>query len=878
MRFNTNLSEDHCFESPSPEDAPRNMGSSDIDENTDCLSDSSSAFEDDDPLSRLWWKNDSAESIETGNASEVNFNMGLMESSDDSESDNIPEDRSDGPDTFYPISDHEFLQVPSSLKSLRERLLGDYRCPESQPELPPCFRQLTLSEIYSLQHYSTWVRTNGTVEAYRLHAEVLACASKTVILSLREVKKLAQSLTDFKPRKVDMCPRSCIAYTGDYKMLTHCPYVSSGKNSACNEPRYRPLTSRSSRLQKPRAEVQILPVMATIRAMYANANTSRLMRNRDSCLKEALHLIATAATRRYSDYGNSQVHLLQYERLGLFREPRDVALAISSDGAQLTLKKQSNTWLLIFLILNLPGSIRYKTSVTIINFATPGPNPPGDIESFLWPVFEEMAKASEGIWTWDAVDSSYFCLRACISMALGDMLGSAKLNGMAGHTALHGDRFSMVRGAKSSLTKGSKSQYYPISPPDNDRYNPQRPAAYDLSNLPMRTQQSYWETIERLEKARTKKDKAEIMKMSGVSRLPLCAASVAFLHPTFFPLDPFHIFYENDLPFIWDTWTILSKDDDRVHLPAEKAQALGHFISLAMETLPPVFCGPVRDPFLKRQSQYKAYEWMALLHWYIVPMGIELGFDPAVLKNFSRFVRAVEFSMTIEPRSEKDLEELRSLIITFLEEYERLYIGDNPEKIHRARLCIFQLIHVPLHIQWNGSIRLGSQATVERSIGEMGHKIRSKKAPFSNLANLIYQRELLKILALYYPEIDPSAAIRPPNQVPPPQKLFQKRRVAFTKLGSNSEISKEIDTLSKKLSINLDDPDTVIQRYGKLKLSNGHVLASRCSYPEWKTGRRRSEWFEVRAALSLTFAYILNIELREYNALMNWVQGLNWGA
>lgn len=96
-----------------------------------------------------------------------------------------------------------------------------------------------------------------------------------------------------------------------------------------------------------------------------------------------------------------------------------------------------------------------------------------------------MAMASEGIWMWDAVDSSYFLHRSCISMALGDMLGSAKLNGMAGHTAIFGDRFSTVKGAKSSRIKGSKSQYYPTAPPANESYNPGRPEVYNLLNIPM---------------------------------------------------------------------------------------------------------------------------------------------------------------------------------------------------------------------------------------------------------------------------------------------------------------------------------------------------------------------------------------------------------
>ncbi|KAF8814891.1 hypothetical protein BYT27DRAFT_7032812, partial [Phlegmacium glaucopus] len=55
-----------------------------------------------------------------------------------------------------------------------------------------------------------------------------------------------------------------------------------------------------------------------------------------------------------------------------------------------------------------------------------------------------MAQASEGIWVWDAIESSYFVHRAHLCMVNGDMLGSAKCSGMAGHSALFGDHFTMV--------------------------------------------------------------------------------------------------------------------------------------------------------------------------------------------------------------------------------------------------------------------------------------------------------------------------------------------------------------------------------------------------------------------------------------------------
>jgi hypothetical protein len=99
---------------------------------------------------------------------------------------------------------------------------------------------------------------------------------------------------------------------------------------------------------------------------------------------------------------------------------------------------------------------------------------------------------------------------------------------------------------------------------------------------------------------------------------------------------------------------------------------------------------------------------MALLHWYIIPIGIELGFNSIVLQNFSQFVQAMEFSMTLLPRSESDLEGLRKIIVDFLKGYEKIYVGGNQEHISRFRLCIFQLIHIPQNILWNGSIRVSS--------------------------------------------------------------------------------------------------------------------------------------------------------------------------
>jgi hypothetical protein len=192
-------------------------------------------------------------------------------------------------------------------------------------------------------------------------------------------------------------------------------------------------------------------------------------------------------------------------------------------------------WLLIVVLLNLPPEICYRSKNVIFPLAIPGPLAPGNIESFIYPLFEEMAQASVGMWTWDAVDSSYFVLRAYLCGVKGDMLGSAKLSGMAGHSALYGDRFSLVQGARPAKEGGgAKAQYYPISPPQGEKYNP-KCAVVNLDNLPLRGQRHYWKTIERLEGAATKKELQSIVQKTGISHLTMCAASPAFSHPYSFP-------------------------------------------------------------------------------------------------------------------------------------------------------------------------------------------------------------------------------------------------------------------------------------------------------------------------------------------------------
>ncbi|EGN97575.1 hypothetical protein SERLA73DRAFT_23872, partial [Serpula lacrymans var. lacrymans S7.3] len=267
---------------------------------------------------------------------------------------------------------------------LQAKLLDGYKCPVVPPSSVSEPSSLTDLEIHSLKHYIAWKKSNGTVKAYELHAQVLQQATQLDILSLYAVCKLAGSLAKVEPVKIDMCPRSCIAYTGDFKDLKPCPHTIKGR-IACGEKRY---TAGSK--PKPRAQMPYVSFISIIQAMFANKQSSQLLRYRDRYLQETLKLLAVGsqssgvqAQARYSDFPSGSVHEHHYKNMGLFQDERDIAFALSTDGAQLTMKKQSDTWILILILLNLPPESRYLSNNIILTMAIPGPQSPGNIESFV---------------------------------------------------------------------------------------------------------------------------------------------------------------------------------------------------------------------------------------------------------------------------------------------------------------------------------------------------------------------------------------------------------------------------------------------------------------------------------------------------------------
>src|SRR6202012_178586 len=208
------------------------------------------------------------------------------------------------------------------------------------------------------------------------------------------------------------------AFTGEFKNLRSCIYVRD-KNGPCGEPRY-------DKNDRPRAQMLYTPISPVIQSYYANEEMARAMRYRHDHLQEALEKMGSNPyPSEYSDFANSINHI---NNSHLFQNETDTAITISGDGAQLTMKKQSDVWVLVVTILNLPPDMRSKANNIIIPLVIPGPSSPGNVESFVYVLYEELAKLSVGVWTKDALSGNFFLLKVYLCGVLGDMLGSAKLS------------------------------------------------------------------------------------------------------------------------------------------------------------------------------------------------------------------------------------------------------------------------------------------------------------------------------------------------------------------------------------------------------------------------------------------------------------------
>jgi hypothetical protein len=308
---------------------------------------------------------------------------------------------------------------------------------------------------------------------------------QALIDTLKNTKKCIQSLSGFRPVHYDCCTSSCICYTGPYETLLKCP--------KCNTDRYK------ADGMTPQAYFQYLPIIPWLHAMVSNSPYARKMQYRASHQHDPTKVTDIFDGAHYFLLRESFV-TVGGEKLPnwFFSDPRDVALGLPTDGFGPFKHRTKTAWPIILFNYNLPSEERILKKNIISVGVIPGPKKPGDSDSFLWPLVQELLQLELGVSAFDAITTTVFLLRAYLIVVFGDIPAVSMIMCMKGHNGCSPCRMCEIQGIcipSSQVT----THYVPL----HHENFPNSQHQYDATALPLRNHASFIEQAQEVQSALT---------------------------------------------------------------------------------------------------------------------------------------------------------------------------------------------------------------------------------------------------------------------------------------------------------------------------------------------------------------------------------------
>lgn len=202
-----------------------------------------------------------------------------------------------------------------------------------------------------------------------------------------------------------------MAFTGEHSELDTCPHPR------CGQPRFHPAPS----LKRPRKTYIYIPLIDRLKLQYHSTQRAQQLksyRGKRQTIPGQLRDIFDG--RLYQDYHCGE--------LGLFQNDSDIALHMSLDGVQLTRLRNFEITPIILINLNIPPEERYEEHNILTSMIIPGPKKYKDLDSFMFPLIEELKKLGEGVQSFDGDIQADFQLKAYIIVVTGESRSYTKLN------------------------------------------------------------------------------------------------------------------------------------------------------------------------------------------------------------------------------------------------------------------------------------------------------------------------------------------------------------------------------------------------------------------------------------------------------------------
>ncbi|KAG1859628.1 hypothetical protein F4604DRAFT_1930593 [Suillus subluteus] len=205
--------------------------------------------------------------------------------------------------------------------------------------------RFAISEYFALEH--------SAQDAYEhIHRSAGHCfaGDANEIPSYYQIERLIAEFTGVESIEHDMCPESCIAFTGPFSHLEHCPI--------CGHDRYDAIKLRTSGgwTKVALRKFVTIPLGAQLQALWRDPGHAEKMSHLQNETERIFNLLREHGGQIdvFNDFvmGSDYIHAVACGDI----TKDDIVLMISMDGAQLYESKQSDCWIYIWIVMNhAPG-------------------------------------------------------------------------------------------------------------------------------------------------------------------------------------------------------------------------------------------------------------------------------------------------------------------------------------------------------------------------------------------------------------------------------------------------------------------------------------------------------------------------------------------
>ena len=527
-----------------------------------------------------------------------------------------------------------------------------------------------------------------------------------------------------------MCIKLCVAFTGPYSNLEHCP--SRG------EPHYKQKELEGSNdLRKvPRQVFTTFPVGPQLQARWKHSQMAKDMfywwEKTDELLPECT---ATGEPPQlFNDIfcGYDYLNLVCDGQINKYNS----VLMLSINGAQLYESKQSDVWTYIWILVDLTMDKCYKIKNILPGGVIPGPETPGNIDSFLFLGLSHLtALQKEGLPIGDAYHKERAVSFLFLLLILADSVAMMELSGLVGH---HGQKGCRLLCGLIGQNKVRGPHYYPalLRP---FRFEDHRTSGHpdiDLNTLPIPDPDNYkTDLFDVLSSGSERRFNTGISKPSIFSQIPRILSL-----STCFPGNLMHQPLINLAMLLLDLWCKRpgAHDQDPISpwpwavLTGDVWREHGKVVAQAAQHLPTSFGRTPRNPQEKISSGYKAWEF--LIYVYGEGPGIFFNVPPVpYCFHFCRLVHAIRIIFQ-DSISQEQLTTAHKFLLQWVLDYKLLYCQHIPGHLHLVRQCVHSLTHLARETCWLGPLWLSSQWTMECVIGYLGSLLGQPSNPYKNLA------------------------------------------------------------------------------------------------------------------------------------------------